>query len=152
VTVRRATAEDLDRYLPLAAAFHSASPVHSALPFDYEGFTNFYLAAVSNPNMGIWVAEKDGQVVGITGACDYPMYFSPSHRVVQELWWYLTPEVRGNGVGKQMYDAIESWAKEQGATALFMVALEDERSLSMANLYARQGFKPMERMFYKEVA
>jgi GNAT superfamily N-acetyltransferase len=152
VTVRRATAEDLDRYLPLAAAFHNASPVHSALPFDYEGFTNFYLSGIDNPNMGIWVAEEDGRVMGITGACCYPMYFSPTNRVVQELWWYLKPEARGNGVGKQMYDAIELWTKEQGATALFMIALEDERSPKMLSLYLRQGFKPMERTFFKEVA
>lgn len=138
--------------MPLAVAFHSASPVHSALPFDYEGFTNFYLSAVENPNMGVWIAEQDGRGIGATGACIYPMYFSPTNQVVQELWWYLTPGARGNGIGKQMYDAIESWAKEQGATALFMVALENERSPSMANLYARQGFKPMERTFYKEVA
>jgi len=54
--------------------------------------------------------------------------------------------------GKQMYDAIELWTKEQGATALFMIALEDERSPKMLSLYLRQGFKPMERTFFKEVA
>ena len=152
MTVRRATAEDLDQYLRLGAAFHNATPVHNAMPFDYEGFTNFYLTAVTNPAMGVWIAEKDNKAVGVAGALCYPMYFSPSHRVVQEIWWYLTPEARGTGVGKQMYDAIESWAKEQGATALFMIALEDERSPGMEKLYSRQGFRPMERTFFKEVA
>lgn len=150
--VRRAIAEDLEQYLRLGAAFHNASPVHSAVPFDYEGFTNFFLAAIYNPTMGLWAAEVNGRLVGVAGALCYPMYFSPSHKVAQELWWYLTPEARGSGIGKQMFSAIELWAKEQGATALFMIALEDERSPAMEKLYLRQGFKPMERTFFKEVA
>jgi hypothetical protein len=51
-----------------------------------------------------------------------------------------------------MYDAIDAWATEKGASALFMIALEDERASKMEKLYVRQGFQPMERTFYKEVA
>jgi hypothetical protein len=51
-----------------------------------------------------------------------------------------------------MYDAIEAWANEQGVSALFMIALEDERAPQMEKLYARKGFRPMERTFFKEVA
>lgn len=150
--VRRATAEDSEQYSRMAAAFHAASPIHSAVPFDSDGFANFFLSAIANPDMGVWATEKDGKLIGIAGALCYPMYFSPSHRVAQEIWWYLSPEARGSGAGKQMYDAIEAWAKEQGATALFMIALEDKRSDKMAKLYMRQGFIPMERTFFKEVA
>jgi hypothetical protein len=51
-----------------------------------------------------------------------------------------------------MYRTIESWATTKSATALFMIALEDERVGKMANLYARKGFRPMERTFMREVA
>ena len=150
--VRSAIAEDLPRYLPLAQAFHAASPMHSALPFDVEGFSGFFLQAVQNPDLGIWLAEDNGAVIGITGALFYPMYFSPSNVVVQELWWWIAPEARGKGAGQAMYETIESWASAKGATALFMIALEDGRSDDMAQLYARKGFLPMERTFFKEVA
>jgi GNAT superfamily N-acetyltransferase len=80
------------------------------------------------------------------------MYFSPSHFVAQELWWWLAPEARGHGAGQAMYDAIEAWANEQGVSALFMIALEDERAPQMEKLYTRKGFRPMERTFFKEVA
>jgi GNAT superfamily N-acetyltransferase len=102
--------------------------------------------------MGVWLAEDDGKIVGIAGALLYPMYFSPSSMVVQELWWWLTPQVRGKGAGKAMYDTIESWAIANNATALFMIALEDDRVGKMANLYTRKGFRPMERTFIREVA
>jgi hypothetical protein len=51
-----------------------------------------------------------------------------------------------------MYDMIESWAIANNATALFMIALEDDRVGKMANLYTRKGFRPMERTFIREVA
>ena len=150
--VRNAIAEDLPRYLPLAQAFHAASPMHGVIPFDVNGFSNFFLQAVQNSNLGVWLAEDDGVVIGITGALFYPMYFSPTSMVVQELWWWLTPESRGKGAGQAMYKTIESWAAAKGAVALFMIALEDERADKMANLYAQKGFRPMARTYIREVA
>ena len=150
--VRSAIAEDLPRYLPLAQAFHAASPMHGVIPFDNEGYSDFYLRAMLDPTVGVWLAEDEGAVIGIAGALFYPMYFSPTSMVVQELWWWLTPEARGKGAGQAMYKTIESWAIAKGAVALFMIALEDERADKMASLYARKGFRPMERTYIREVA
>ena len=150
--VRNAIAEDFPQYLPLGQAFHAASPMHNVIPFDTEGFSNFFLHAVQNPDIGVWLAEDDGEIIGIAGALFYPMYFSPSNMVVQELWWWLTPEARGKGAGQAMYDMIESWAIAKNATAIFMIALEDNRADKMASLYARKGFRPMERTYIREVA
>jgi GNAT superfamily N-acetyltransferase len=152
VIVRNAIAEDLPRYLPLAQAFHAASPMHGVIPFDADGYSDFYLRAIHDPSVGVWLAEDDGKIIGIAGALFYPMYFSPTSMVVQELWWWLTPESRGKGAGQAMYKTIESWAAAKGAVALFMIALEDERADKMANLYAQKGFRPMERTYIREVA
>lgn len=149
--VRRATQADLPQYLGHAQAFHAASPMHGAIAFDPEGYSQFYLSSLENDNVGIWLAEIDGEIVGICGAVAYPLYFNPSALVVQELWWWLTPAARGTGAGKQMFSEIEQWAKEKRAAALFMIALEDNRAKKMENLYIRAGFKPMERTFIKEV-
>lgn len=150
--VRCATADDLPLYLPLAQAFHAASPMHNVISFDVNGYSDFYLRAVNDPSMGVWLAEDTGKLIGIAGALSYPMYFSPTSMVVQELWWWLTPEARGKGAGQAMYDTIESWAKAKNAVAFFMIALEDDRVNKMANLYARKGFRPMERTFMRKVA
>lgn len=149
--VRKATATDLPQYLVLAQAFHAASPMHGAIEFDPDGYSQFYLSSLENDSVGIWLAEIDSKIVGICGAVAYPLYFNPSALVVQELWWWLTPASRGSGAGKQMFGEIESWAKEKEASALFMIALEDNRAKKMENLYVRAGFKPMERTFIKEV-
>jgi GNAT superfamily N-acetyltransferase len=149
--VRAATAEDLPQYIALARMFHAASPMHNVIPFDDEGYSQFYLGAIDTPTVGVWLSEIEGEVVGIAGALLYPMYFSPGTLVAQELWWWLTPKSRGSGAGAKMFKHIESWAKDNGAAAVFMIALEDSRAKKMENLYARAGFRPMERTFIKEV-
>ena len=149
--VRKATETDLPQYLVLAQAFHTASPMHGSIEFDVPGYSQFYLSSLQNDSVGIWLAEIEGQIVGICGAVAYPLYFNPAALVVQELWWWLTPASRGSGAGGQMFKQIEQWAKEKNAAALFMIALEDNRAKKMENLYIRAGFKPMERTFIKEV-
>ena len=149
--VRTATAEDLPQYIALARMFHAASPMHNVIPFDDEGYSQFYLQAIEMPTVGVWLAEIDEEVVGIAGALLYPMYFSPNTLVAQELWWWLTPKSRGSGAGAKMFKQIEDWAKDNGAAAVFMIALEDSRAKKMEHLYARAGFRPMERTFIKEV-
>lgn len=149
--VRKATEADLPEYMKLAKAFHMASPMHGAIDFDPDGYSRFYLSSLNQDSIGIWLAEIDDKIVGICGALAYPLYFNPSALVVQELWWWLTPSARGSGAGAKMFQQIEQWAKEQNAVALFMIALEDQRAQKMERLYARAGFRPMERTFIKEV-
>jgi RimJ/RimL family protein N-acetyltransferase len=149
--VRKAVESDLPQYLTLAQAFHAASPMHGAIEFDSDGYSQFYLSSLKNDSVGIWLAEINGEIVGICGAVAYPLYFNPSALVVQELWWWLTPASRGSGAGGQMFKQIDEWAKEKNASALFMIALEDNRAKKMENLYLRAGFRPMERTFIKEV-
>jgi N-acetylglutamate synthase-like GNAT family acetyltransferase len=149
--VRKATETDLPEYIKLAQAFHTASPMHGSIGFDVPGYSQFYLSSLQNDSIGIWLAEIENNIVGICGALVYPLYFNPSALVVQELWWWLTPASRGSGAGGQMFKQIEQWAKDKNASALFMIALEDNRAKKMENLYIRAGFKPMERTFIKEV-
>ena len=83
-----ATASDLDQYVVLAKDFHEASPMNGVSAFDVEGYGQFFQNALNNPDVGIWLAEIDSKIVGITGAMVYPLYFSPTHLVAQELWWW----------------------------------------------------------------
>ena len=147
--VRSATKDDLKQYVKLAETFHAASPMHDVIDFDPKGYAEFYTLALQNESMGIWLAEIEDKVVGIVGAIAYPLYFNPNALVVQELWWWLDPAFRGEG--NKMFKQIELWAKKRNASALFMIALEDDRAAKMEKVYQRAGFKPIERTFMKKV-
>lgn len=151
IIVRDATPADLPVYLQLSADFHAASPMQRVCEFEPEGFKEFVLSAMDNPDICILAAELNGEIVGITGGIIYPLYFSPSHKVAQELWWWLTPAARGSGVGNKMFKHLQLWSKERGAKTIFMIALEDERAEKMEKVYCRAGFEPMERTFMKGI-
>lgn len=151
VNVRPVTAADLDAYVKLLNHFHEASPMQGVAPYDFDGIRAFLSASLENTNILLLVGELDGQIVGGASCLLYPLYFSPSYQVAQELWWWLMPAARGSGIGQAMFKAIKAWAKDKNAKALFMIALEDERAAAMEKVYFRAGFRPLERTFIKEL-
>jgi GNAT superfamily N-acetyltransferase len=151
LNVRQATEQDLDKYIELLGHFHAASPMKGVAEYDPVGIRAFLATSLENTNIALLVGELDGEIVGVTSCLLYPMYFNPGYQVAQEMWWWLTPAARGSGVGQAMFKALEAWAEEKNARALFMVALEDERAAAMEKVYFRAGFRPLERTFIKEL-
>ena len=79
----------------------------------------------------IWLlAEKKDDVIGagyaLTG------WHTPPHRAIGSA--LVVPEHRGHGVGDELRETIERWAREHGATELDApVAEEDDGSLAWAS-------------------
>jgi GNAT superfamily N-acetyltransferase len=149
VTVRAATIDDMPSYMDLAEAFVATTPVSHIVPFDREGTAAFVEGALDSENMIVLVAEDAGELIGITAAIAYPMYFNPSKLVAQELWWYIKPDARGGAASKLLFQEIEKWGKSKQAEAMFMVALDNDRVTTMAKMYGRLGYAPTERVFVK---
>lgn len=151
-TVRRAHSADLPDYYRLAREFVAALPVTPIVGVDDEGIINFLAKMIDNDDMFVWLAEQNGEVIGICGATAYPLYFNPAHTVVQELWWWLTPKARGGSAAKKLFRALEDWTAEKGASALFMIALDSQNGERVSQFYTRSGFEPMERIFVRGVS
>lgn len=135
--------------MALLDEFHAASPMHGVAAYDSSKTRAFLSTSLENSDILLLIGELEGEIVGVTSCLLYSLYFSQAI-VGQELWWWLTPKARGSGIGKAMFQAIETWAKGKGASALFMIALEDERAAAMEKVYFRAGFRPLERTFIKE--
>jgi GNAT superfamily N-acetyltransferase len=151
VKVTKALHSDIEEYLVISAKFHNNSTIKDYAKFDVESMYTFLLNALSNPDIVIFVCKDNNKLIGITAGLVFPLYFNHNYKVAQELWWWLEPEARGTGAGDLMYKALESWAKEKEANAVFMIALEDKKVETMAKLYKRKGFVGTERTFIKEL-
>ena len=68
------------------------------------------------PFYRIWVAEKDRAVCGYLQACDHMTTGSPSYKLVMVL--AVLPAFQGLGIGKQLLQRCEEWAKEDGAYSI----------------------------------
>ena len=149
IEVRRASKDDLPACLAMTARFHAASPVAEVAPFDRDGMAATLHGMFANPRAGVWLALRDEVPVGLAGALCYPLYFNPTCEVVQELFWWLEPEARGCGAAEMLFQNVQNWAKDMGAVAVFMIALDDARVDKMDRFYKRAGFQPMERTYMK---
>src|SRR5258705_13398483 len=75
--------------------------------------------------------------VGFLAGCVVPFLFGP-HLLANEIAWWVEPEIRGNGIGKEFLSAFEYWAREKaGCTMLSMVSLDDE----IGKVYEKRGYK-----------
>lgn len=149
--VRFATEKDIPVYLEYFKLFHQASPIKDSIDLDEDGFVAFLETALYNPNICVFVCTDNDNIIGITAAIIYPMYFNPSALVAQELWWWVHPEARGKGASKLLLNALETWADLKQAKAVFMIALEDENIGKVSNIYNKNNYKGLERIFIKEL-
>ena len=81
----------------------------------------------------LWVAEKDGIVVGSVAMVD------AGPGTGQLRWFLLAPEARGLGLGRRLLDAALGYALERGFTHVFLWSFTDLHEA--IRLYERAGFR-----------
>lgn len=97
---------------------------------------------------GVFVAEADGQLVGIAEASlrhDYVNGTASSPVGFIEAW-YVAPGWRGRGVGRALLRAVEAWTRGLGYTELASDALLDNSASHAAHRAC--GFEETERVVY----
>jgi GNAT superfamily N-acetyltransferase len=69
----------------------------------------------SDPRVGCWVAESDGQIVGlITGHLSWHIeHDGPAARLTALV---VDENARGQGIARQLADVFEQWAQQNGAS------------------------------------
>lgn len=91
----------------------------------------------------VFVEDEVGMIGGITS----PFLFNPDLFVATEIAWWIEPEHRKSGKGKELLGAFEYWAAANGCAAVTMVALGD----SVAKVYEKAGYKLRENVYMKEL-
>lgn len=97
-------------------------------------------------NIAIWVAEVNGQVVGLA-----EVYLREDERDAQRTayrYGYLQALVvdkawRGLGIGRQLLAAAEEWSRHQGATELRLETWEFDHG--PLGFYEQQGYRTLRR-------
>jgi len=102
-----------------------------------------YLRGLS-PREAVHVAvDGSGEVVGYQ-SLDLYSAILPSMSHVGQIGTFITPEVRGCGVGRALFAATEAFAREHGY-AKFVIQVRAMNSGAQA-FYARMGFRECGRL------
>jgi GNAT superfamily N-acetyltransferase len=101
-------------------------------------FGEFVGAAVEGEEWEIWVAERDGCVIGHVYVAAVRMVPRPG-RLTRKWGYvsgvYIAPEERGKGAGSGLVRQAVEWAREAGLEFLLLAA-----EVGAVTLYERAGF------------
>lgn len=135
--IRRATTEDLPQIVELGTEFHAHSPYGWA-PFVPEAFEAFARHIIEHG--AIFLSED-----GFIGGLKTPLYFNPALLMAGEMFWFARVG------GRQLREAYEAWAREEGCVCATSGALADENEPAIRRNYERAGYVPMEVAFMKRL-
>jgi GNAT superfamily N-acetyltransferase len=117
--IRLASAADLDAMVDLIGALFTLEPDNA---FDAGKARRGLGMLLARPDAAaLWVAEDDGVVIGLCSA-----QINISTVEGGPVAWIedviVKPEARGQGIGRQLLDAVDSWATRRGLTRLQLLA------------------------------
>lgn len=125
VSIRQATAED---YNVVCDLFDEVDALHcDSLPDIFRRSTgparelDYYLGLIADEDVGLFVAEVGGRIVGfahavIREAPAIPIFVPRRYAVVEGIG--VTAEFRGRGIGRGLMDTVEAWARARGARSV----------------------------------
>jgi ribosomal protein S18 acetylase RimI-like enzyme len=134
MSLRALTADDwpLWRQVRLAALAEAPDAFKARLEDWHRGGEQRWRSRLEASDTYNVVALLDGQPVGMASGV------RGEHGVSELRSVWVSPQARGRGVGDLLIGAVETWARELGATALKLAVIPgNERAIT---LYERSGF------------
>ena len=137
--VRRATLDDVARFVELGLRFYEEEGGRAARP---ETLAEFAISHVCDDNR-VYLAVGDPVAACLCGMIA-PHYLTGEPTAFKTAW-YAIPGARGYGT--RLLRAFEVWAKEKGARRI-IVAGRQPRTLT---LLERLHYQPLETVYSKEL-
>lgn len=160
-TIRLAHRQDIMALCRLYHEFHEEMvlnvPDRLQSLGDYECFDASALSLslqtlVDAVDVAIWVAERNGRVVGLAEV--YLREDEENTAAVVRRYGYLqslvvTRPLRGQGIGVQLLDAAEAWSREQGAAEHRLKTWEYAQG--PLAFYEHQGYRTLRRTLVRQL-
>jgi diamine N-acetyltransferase len=156
ISVRKAT---LDDYNSLCELFDEIDTLHrDHLPriFQKPGGAareqDYYAGLIADENVGLFVAEAGGKLVGFVHAIvrdtpAIPIFVHRRYAIVDSI--VVKSEFQNHGTGRILMDKMQEWAIAKGATSIELNVYEfNETAISF---YKRLGYQTFSRKMSKEL-
>jgi GNAT superfamily N-acetyltransferase len=145
--IRNATNKDITEIVSLGMRFFKEVPTWGQVPI-----TEKYLKKLDIRL--IWVAEENNQIVGyaicLPHKNDGSIIYNKNDKILRLDEIYIVPEFRNIGIGSQLLKVIDSYAKTQGYTKLFIYS--SVKALDpVLKFYCDNGYTTWAVQFFKEI-
>lgn len=135
------TEEDFKLTVDLAMRFAAASPYAKYVEL---GAMQNMVAICMRKQDSIVFLDTEGR--GMLMGTIVPFIYG-SKQVAVELGWWVDPEARNAGVGRELIERFELWAKIMGCELITMISIDDQIGL----YYEKRGYELRERTYMKEL-
>ena len=143
--IRLATPNDVPAMVRMGEAFHALAVSGHYIPWCGRSFA-LTLAKLIVAGSA-FVYEVDGQVEGMTAAVLQPAYFNDQILTCNELFCWVNPTQRGAGMN--LFDMLESWAKQKGAKVMVLATVPNMRSEVLDRKYRAKGYALTDNFYMK---
>ena len=148
-TVRRSTMEDMPAVTRMTMDFLAISPYDKHMTLDPVALEQQFRVMQDNDSVACFVAEIDGQIVGMLACCVTGCWFNPGVVIASELGWWIEPHARGTTCAVRLLNEFERWGRDKGAVLVAMSSLAIEKEQKVATMLARRGYAPCETTHLK---
>ncbi len=148
--VRRFEPQDLEECILLGAMMHEES-VFRDQPFSRDRLAFLAHLCVTNQDYACFVAERNGQVVGLMVGLKGQHFFSDS-KYAADLALYVAPHHRGSTAAIRLVIEFSKWAEASGCDEIrcgVTTGINDEVG---GKIYKRFGFHDGGRLYVKKIS
>lgn len=139
MTVRMATGSDWQIANKLAYKFCTEAYGKWT---DKAVVTDLVESLIFDDDKVMFLYEEKGFLAGVLNR-----FILGGQTMAVELGWYVLPEYRKSGVGKDLIGAFEAWALSRGCDLITMVSIDND----VGAYYEKNGYKLYERTYMKEL-
>ena len=140
--LRIATIEDIDEILSMTFNFVETTNYAKFYSKDkLKDLASVFLQSDVNDRI-VLVHEGKGFLAGAKSQFLFGECFSAT-----EVAWWVNPEERKNGIGDELLEGFENWAKSVGCSFITMISIDD----LVSKFYEKKGYKLYERAYFKEL-
>jgi len=147
--IRLANPSDEDDILVMARDFAAFAPHQESISATDDELRDTIRWFMQNATM--FVADKDGSVVGMLVALLSPVWYAPRFTMATELAWWVNPKHRRGLVAIRLLQAFESWARDNGATIVNMSNLQTNNAGEVSAILNRLGYSVSEQTHSKRI-
>lgn len=140
--LRLATSDDFQEIYDMSMEFASATAYKDFIdPVYVENLVRELLTPDINTKI-VLLHEGTGMIIGRV----VPFAFGPT-KLATEIAWWINPDRRALGAGRELVDAFEYWGGSVGCTKCVLASLDD----SVGKYYEKRGYVLSERAYIKDI-
>lgn len=146
--IRKATLADVPVIVAMSARFYPTTHYADWCEMDEASVAGLATGLIENDVF--YVAERDGELVGMIGLMIAPFLFNQNRKFAVEIVWWVAPDARGSRIASQLLAVVEQPCRDAGAERIQMVHMPNSPPQAAA-LYRHAGYAESEISFTKDL-